>query len=83
MEPGTRRSPAEVTETREIVVLGDPMSRKSRPRTWSGRTSRRGWDPALHFVYYKFACNHQTIKTTPAIIAGIADHVCSFRKIVC
>jgi hypothetical protein len=36
---------------------------------------------ALHFVYYNFARKHQTIKTTPAIRAGIADHVWSLHEI--
>ena len=30
---------------------------------------------ALHFMHYNFCRRHQTLKTTPAIAAGIADHV--------
>ena len=29
---------------------------------------------ALHFFYYNFIRKHQTIKTTPAVMAGVADH---------
>jgi hypothetical protein len=36
---------------------------------------------ALHFVYYNFARKHSTIKTTPAIKAGIADHVWTLQEI--
>jgi IS1 family transposase len=36
---------------------------------------------ALHFVYYNFARKHQTLKTTPAIKAGIADHVWTLNEI--
>ena len=31
---------------------------------------------ALHFMHYNFCRVHQTLKTTPAVDAGIADHVC-------
>jgi len=30
---------------------------------------------ALHFFHYNFCRKHMTLKTTPAIAAGIADHV--------
>lgn len=37
---------------------------------------------ALHFMYYNFARVHQTLKTTPAVAAGVADHVWSIEEIV-
>jgi IS1 family transposase len=37
---------------------------------------------ALHFMYYNYAKVHQTLKTTPAVKAGIADHVWSVEEIV-
>lgn len=37
---------------------------------------------ALHFVYYNFCRKHQTIKTTPAMAAGIADHIWSIEELV-
>ena len=37
---------------------------------------------ALHFMWYNFGRNHQTLKTTPAMAAGISDHVWSVSKIV-
>lgn len=37
---------------------------------------------ALHFTYYNFCRVHQTLKTTPAVAAGIADHVWSLSEIV-
>jgi IS1 family transposase len=36
---------------------------------------------ALHFMYYNFARVHQTLKTTPAMAAGIADHVWAVEEI--
>ena len=37
---------------------------------------------ALHFMWYNFGRKHQTLKTTPAMAAGIADHVWSVSEIV-
>jgi hypothetical protein len=37
---------------------------------------------SLHVMYYSFGWVHQTFKTTPAIEAGIADHVWPLEEIV-
>jgi IS1 family transposase len=43
---------------------------------------------SLHFMFYNFARAHQSLKTekgqqrTPAMVAGIADHVCSVEETV-
>ena len=37
---------------------------------------------ALYFMYYNFGRVHQTIRVTPAMEAGIADHVWSIDEIV-
>lgn len=37
---------------------------------------------ALHFMYYNFARKHQTLKTSPAVPSGIADHIWSVEEIV-
>ncbi len=29
----------------------------------------------LHFVHYNFCCKHGTLKTTPAIAAGLTDRL--------
>ena len=36
---------------------------------------------SLHFVWYNFARIHQTIRVTPAMEAGISDHVWSLEEI--
>ena len=36
---------------------------------------------ALHFMHYNFAKVHQTLRVTPAMQAGIADHVWSVEEI--
>jgi IS1 family transposase len=37
---------------------------------------------SLHFAYYNFCRVHQTLKTTPAVAAGIADHVWKLDELV-
>jgi transposase-like protein len=37
---------------------------------------------ALHFMYYNFGKIHQTLRVTPAMEAGVSDHVWSVEEIV-
>jgi len=37
---------------------------------------------ALHFAHYNFCRIHQTLRVTPAMAAGIADHIFSIEEIV-
>jgi IS1 family transposase len=38
---------------------------------------------ALHFMHYNFCRIHQTLRCTPAMEAGISDHVWSLEEIAC
>ena len=37
---------------------------------------------ALHFMHYNFVRVHQTLRCTPAMAAGVSDHVWSTEEIV-
>lgn len=37
---------------------------------------------ALHMMYYNFGRVHQTLKTSPAVAAGVADHVWTIEEII-
>ncbi len=37
---------------------------------------------ALHFMWYNFGRIHQTLRCTPAMRAGVSDHVWSIEEIV-
>jgi len=37
---------------------------------------------ALHFMYYNFARIHKTLRVTPAMEAGLSEHVWSLEEIV-
>jgi len=34
----------------------------------------------VYFMYYNFARRHQTLRVTPAMEAGLADHVSSIEE---
>ena len=36
---------------------------------------------SLHFMYYNFARIHKTLRVTPAMEAGISDHVWTLEEI--
>lgn len=36
---------------------------------------------ALHFMYYNFGRIHKTLRITPAMAAGMSDHVGSLEEI--
>jgi hypothetical protein len=36
---------------------------------------------AIHFLYYNFGRIHKTLRITPAMAAGISDHVWSYEEI--
>lgn len=37
---------------------------------------------ALHYMHYNFCRVHKTLGTTPAVKAGVADHVWSIAEVV-
>jgi hypothetical protein len=39
------------------------------------------WASALHYLHYNFCRVHQTLRVTPAMEAGIADHVWSIEEL--
>jgi hypothetical protein len=40
------------------------------------------WAVALYFMHYNFCRIHQTLRVTPAMEAGISDHVWSIEQVV-
>jgi hypothetical protein len=37
---------------------------------------------AIHYMHYNFVRIHQTLRVTPAMAAGLTDHVWSIREVV-
>jgi hypothetical protein len=49
---------------------------------FSKKIKNHGHAVALHFMYYNFVRVHKTLRVTPAMEAGIADHVWSMEELV-
>jgi hypothetical protein len=51
-------------------------------RPWDRVYSSHAAAVGLYFMWYNFGRVHQTLKTTPAVKAGIADHVWSVDEVI-
>jgi IS1 family transposase/transposase-like protein len=60
-------------QNRRMTRLTNAFSKK-----WTNHAAAM----ALHFAYYNFCRVHQTLKQTPAMAAGLEDHVWSLRELV-
>ena len=49
---------------------------------FSKKLENQAHSVALHFMYYNFCRIHQTLRVTPAMEAGISDHVWSVEEII-
>jgi len=70
----SERTPATIQHTRP-----DRLSvNKVASRQWVSLKAM----VALNFMYYNFGRVHQTLRVTPAMEAGIADHLWSIEEVV-
>ena len=53
-----------------------------RTNAFSKKVENLGWAVSLHFMHYNFCRVHQTLRVTPAMEAGIADHVWTLEEVV-
>jgi hypothetical protein len=68
---------------RQNLALWMGMRRFTRrTNAFSKKVENRMAAVALHFVYYNFCRVHQTLKTTPAVASGLADHVWTIEELV-
>ena len=102
-EGEARYSPAEISATEVVPVMGNPdparictsiverqnltirMQMRRLTRLTNGFSKR--WDSlwsayCLHFAYYNFCRIHRSIRVTPAMEAGITDHVWELAELL-
>ena len=48
---------------------------------FSKKIDNLGYAVALHFMHYNFCRIHQTLRVTPAMEAGLSDHVWTLEEI--
>lgn len=58
--------------------MGEAQTR----RAGTSRRRRHAHAVALHFMHYNFAKVHQTLRVTPAMEAGVTDHVWTIEEVV-
>lgn len=68
---------------RQNLTMRMSMRRFTRlTNAFSKKIDNHGHAVALHFAHYNFCRIHKTLRVTPAMEAGIADHIWSFEELV-
>jgi IS1 family transposase len=68
---------------RQNLTMRMKMRRFTRlTNAFSKKLDNHRWSIALHYMHYNFCRIHQTLRVTPAMEAGIADHVWSIEEVV-
>jgi IS1 family transposase len=68
---------------RQNLTMRMSMRRFTRlTNGFSKKLENHGHAVALYFMHYNFCRVHKTLRVTPAMEAGIADHVWSFEELV-
>jgi IS1 family transposase len=67
---------------RQNLTMRMGMRRFTRlTNAFSKKVENHAYQVALHFMYYNFARIHKTLRVTPAMEAGISDHVWTLEEI--
>ncbi len=67
---------------RQNLTMRMSMRRFTRlTNAFSNKVENLRYAVALHFMFYNFARIHQTLRVTPAMQAGVVDHVWSVEEI--
>ena len=68
---------------RQNLTMRMQMRRFTRlTNAFSKKIANHGYAVALHFMHYNYCRVHQTLRATPAMEAGVADHVWEIEEIV-
>ena len=67
---------------RQNLTMRMGMRRFTRlTNAFNKKVDNHFWAIALHYMYYNFCRIHKTLRVTPAMEAGITDHVWSIEEI--
>ncbi len=68
---------------RQNLTVRMSMRRFTQPtNAFSKKIDNHGHAVALYFIFYNFCRVHQTLRVTPAMEAGLSDHVWSVEELV-
>jgi IS1 family transposase len=80
-----RPDPAHISTSfveRQNLTMRMSMRRFTRlTNAFSKKVENHGHAVALHFMYYNFGRIHKTLRITPAMAAGVSDHVWTLNEI--
>jgi hypothetical protein len=67
---------------RQNLTMRMGMRRFTRlTNAFSKKVENHAYQVALHFLYYNFCRIHRTLRVTPAMEAGVSNHVWSIEEI--
>jgi cell fate regulator YaaT (PSP1 superfamily) len=67
---------------RQNLTMRMSMRRFTRlTNAFSKKVENHAAAVALHFIHYNFARIHKTLRITPAMAAGLSDHVWNYEEI--
>lgn len=68
---------------RQNLTMRMKMRRFTRlTNAFSKKVENHRWAVALHYMHYNFCRVHQALRVTPAMEAGVTDHVWSLEEVV-
>lgn len=68
---------------RQNLTMRMQMRRFTRlTNAFSKKAENYAWAIALYYMHYNFCRIHQTLRVTPAMEAGVADHVWTLTELV-
>jgi len=68
---------------RQNLTMRMGMRRFTRlTNAFSKKVENLGYAVALHFMHYNFVRIHQSLRCTPAMAAGVSDHLWEIEDIV-
>jgi IS1 family transposase len=80
--PSPRHISISYVERQSLTMRSDTRRFTRLTNGFSKKIEMHAHSVALHFAYYNFCKIHQTLCVTPAMEAGIADHVWEIDEIV-
>jgi IS1 family transposase len=80
--PGMKYVSTSIAERNNLTMRMSNRRLTRLTNAFSKKIENLNYSHALHFMYYNFARIHKTLRVTPAMAAGISDHVWELEEIV-
>ena len=80
--PDMKRASTSHVERQNLTVRMTMRRMTRLTNAFSKKWANLKWAYALQFAYYNFCRQHQTLRITPAMAAGITDHIWEIKEII-